>query len=1122
MFQLCLLGDPVLRDTRGTVVRLWRPATALLALTAVAPGNRLTRERAAGLLWPEFDEAKARRSLRQVLFRLRGDVGTLLIGDRTAVALNTSCVSVDVVEFERELAAGDATAAVDRWTGDFLAGFSLPGSTTFEHWADRERERLRTRLAESLDTLIDAATAAGDWNEALRRAQRRFDIDRLSERAAARLIELHHQSGDRARALALYDSIATQFVAELGVPPTRELAALAERIRQAPATPRYATSPATGAGAKGSPAFQLPLVGRAAEFSELMDQWAVACTGAQRIIVIDGEEGVGKTRLAADFRRWVAMRGATTLWSRAYEIERQIPYATLAGALREAMHAPGLAGIDDRTPSELGRIVPEFAKRFARAEVGPGSAGLEAGRLRIVEAARDVIDSIAYETPVLYVVDDLQWADEASLAALNYICRALPDSPLLLLITVRGVELVPTDPAMSLLNTLLRDARGAACRMTLEPLDEAAICEALAQLDPAPREERLEASALLRESGGNALFLTELLRARHADQKAAATSDGDDARRNRGTADRLSMLAADRFDRLPDEARRLLEAAAVLGRQFPLPLATGVATLDAAAATDAIDLLLRRGLLRTVEYGYDFAHGVLRREVLAVMGSARRAMLHARVYAQLEPAAATQLDEIGVERSHSLAHHAAQGGLHAEAHRWYLHAADRAIRLYAGEEAEAALRSALEHAVDDDTKRATLVQIGNLAWARSDYGGAARAYRTALEVCRDPDERLQLRIRILDAGLRGGILETRDADDMATQLLVEATAAGPAPLRDLLAALAEAYSHAGRRDDAVARAVRAVDAARSAGDPQRLVHTLLLLARLAVQPAETERPLAYLHEALVVALTHHLGRELQDTQIELGTELSRIGRWDEAMAALRTALAAARHNGEAGGEVVAAINLSDLLVHRGEWAEADTVLGDAERLADRHDFPHADAAILLNRALLAWLRGDDSAAAAVIADRAATSAAESGLGAVQRAARALLVMNRIEAGDTHGAIAEAERMDNVVITPHPHWADDGELAVIARARLARTCGSEDYAPRLQAAVTSAASACGAALLQLELAESIAPRDPDSAYQLRATATQTLQRLGAAPLARRLHTSPASAPARSVSGPATQR
>jgi DNA-binding SARP family transcriptional activator/tetratricopeptide (TPR) repeat protein len=1131
MFQLLLLGEPVLLSDAAEPVPVWRPALALLALTA-GVDESVTRERAAGLLWPELDEAKARRALRQVLFRVRRDAGELLIGDRTTIRRDRRLLTTDVAELERDLAAGELARAVAGYRGDFLTGFSLRDSSAFDHWADGRRQRLRSAASDALEALVDQASAAGDWSGALRHARRRLDVEPLSEAAAARVLSLLYQCGDRAGALALYERVTARFVAELGAAPAGELASVARRIRSE-ARPTDALRPATvhavpGAAPVSAPAavpaapFHLPLVGRAREFEQLIEQWNHACAGERQVVVLAGEEGVGKTRLADDFTRWAVLRGATALWSRAYEIERQIPYALLAGALRATLSARGLAGVDARTPRELGRIVPEFAARFPQAGGDADSAGADparadsggigAGRLRVLEAVRDVIDTLAFEAPVLLVADDVQWGDEASLAALNYVCRTLPASPLLLLLTVRTAELVEADPVTRLLHGLGRETGANMRRLRLAPLDEGAIADALVRLGVPRADAGADATELLLETGGNPLFLTELLRDVRVDDGATRPLDGPSPLRAPAlhaagparASERLSALAADRLLRLPDPARRLLEASAVLGRQFALRLAAVVANLDVAAASTAIELLLRRGLLRQVSYGYDFGHGLLRRELIESIGTTRLVELHAAVYAQLEPAGDTPLDEIGVERANALAHHAARGGLHEAAHRWYLHAADRAIHVYAGEEAEAALRSALAHAGDRARERATHVQLGQLAWIRSEYAQAARAYRRALELCDDPAERLRLRIRLLDSGLRGGILSVRDADELAPVLLDEADAAGPQPLRDLLLAVADAYGYAGRHTEAVACGRRAVDAARAAAEPASLVRALLLLARHAAHAEEPTRPLACLEEAVEIARGHGLERERLDARIELATELSRIGRWDAAITELRDARAEAQRCGAAGAEMVAAINLSDLLVRRGEWDEAAAVLHDGEQLSGRHDFPHASAAIRMNRALLAWLRGDAAADIVDAAERAADAAARVGLRAVERAACAVLVLHRLDAGDGAGADLHVERMRSVAPAAHANWAGDQELALVADARVVRASGAAgETVAGLDAALRAAVSACGAALLRLELAYALEPQHPRRARRLRADAVGMLRALGAEPLARRL-------------------
>jgi DNA-binding SARP family transcriptional activator len=234
MFHLLLLGEPVLLDASAEPVPLWRPAVALLALAASAGSGGVPRERAAGLIWPDVDEPRARRALRQVLHRIRRDTGELLGGDRTTIALDAGRIRVDVLDLEAHLAA-DTAAAADLYRGDFLTGFALPGSSPFEHWADGRRQRLRTRVCDALDALVQAAASAGDWAEALRRAEQRLEIDPLSERAAARLVALHHQRGDSTRALALSDALSARFAEQLGVAPDGELAAVSRRIRESPA-----------------------------------------------------------------------------------------------------------------------------------------------------------------------------------------------------------------------------------------------------------------------------------------------------------------------------------------------------------------------------------------------------------------------------------------------------------------------------------------------------------------------------------------------------------------------------------------------------------------------------------------------------------------------------------------------------------------------------------------------------------------------------------------------------------------------------------------------------------------------------------------------------------------------
>jgi DNA-binding SARP family transcriptional activator/tetratricopeptide (TPR) repeat protein len=1049
---------------------------ALLALLAASPGGAVRREAAAALLWPDSDDIGARLALRQLLFRLRRTV-PFLAADRAQVRLNVEHVAVDVVELEAAVRERRLEEAASLWRGPYLARFSLPGSPDFDQWADTERERLRLLAARACEALVDRHVTRGRWDAACDAVVRWLDVDPYNEAAAARALTVHAQRHEPGVALALFEAFCLRLDADLGARPSPDLERLAERVHEAKE------------GGGDGRQLELPLVGREGEFARISGCWTEARAGRHRLVLLRGEAGIGKSRLAAEFRRWAATTGATTLTCRAYEIETGVPYAGLAGALREALGARGLSGMEARSVAELSRIVPEYAVRFPDPDLRRHGAR-EGGHLRIMDAWRDLLDSLIHEAPLLLVVDDIPWADEASLAAIHYAWRTLSDRPFMILATARGTRHEDLGASGSLVAAALRDGPDTCASLVLGPLDRTAIAT-VAVPGGAAQHGGEDAVVLAQRTGGNPLFLVELLR-------AAADGGGG----GMGATDTIRLVVLDRIGRLGRGALALLRAAAILGRQFPLPLAASVAELPVGEVPDAVDALLERGLVRQVEYGYDFVHDVVREVVRDEMGAAGRASLHRRAFLEMRPGEGEDPRMAGPERLGALAHHAAAAGIAAEAHRWHLLAARSAMALYAPAEAGRALGQALEFAGSPAERREAWEAVAELAHARSDFRGAAVAYQNALDTADQAHDRLRLRLGVLHMGQRAGILAMEDVDDLTAELWPEAEAVGGAVMGELSFILADAHARARDFDVAARHAGAAVEVFRAAGETRRLVRALLLQASAATHTGQGD-VLASLDQAERVARDAGLELERTDVRIERATELSRRGRWQDAITEFERIRDDALEARDWSNSTIASLNAADLHARRGEWEAALPALAMAESLADRFGFPHVAVTARLNRALLEWLRGDGRAAveAARSVRQGATAA---GLAAPLIAAAAIEALASLEGGDLEAAAsAVAAAQDGVGGAPHPSWSDDAELMIAARARLLAAQGEPDAARTLLTRGRRAArEPYAAALLTLEQAALERATDAPKAHSLAADALAALRALGAAPLAER--------------------
>lgn len=1094
MLELRLLGEPLLQDDTGAVKQPWRTHIALLAYLAMARAGVTSRALLASVFWPDVPEAKARRALRQAIFQLRRAVGEVVDNTGDCLRLELTRIAIDVTRFEEAVEAGRFAEAVALYHGDFLGSFTL-GSHTFDEWADRQRARLVARAAAAFAALADAAAAAAKWGEALQWVEQWLAREPFSEDAAARLIALRARAGDRGGALAAYEAFRKQLQNSFGVTPGPQIEGLVARIQRAPAGALGSSiRPVSSTQVVAAPAEKvtaLPLVGREADFASLHRSWDTVRAGQRQFVLLAGEAGIGKTRLAQEFADWAQLEGATVLRGRAYEMERTVPYTLLAGLLRGALEAPGLAAVDAASLAELSRIVPEFATRF-RGVQAPFAADLDTGRVRLLEALRDLVDNLAFEAPVLLLLDDLVWADEPTLVALHYLWRRLGHVPLFVLATARSFGPPIEEPVQSWLNSLARDAPGAVNHLTLEPLREQDLVRLATELG-VTLPDRSSVTLLREETGGNPLFVAETLRAR---------LEGSGP----GVSQTVRAVITERVSRLNPAARELLRAAAVLGRRFPFPFAAALAKLPQSDALDALEELLLRRLLQQVELGYDFLHDVVRETVYDGLGSERRRLLHQMAVERLAPA---QGDAVGLERASTLAMHALRAGLRREAREWLVHSAELARQLYAGSEAERFLEEALETEESENARAAILERIADLRFAQSRFGHAALTYHAVLSssACTDSD-RLRVRSRLLDASLRSGLLDLENARHTVQQILRDAEAAGHSQHRDLLLVLASAELRSGAFQSAQEHAVCAVAAARAAGDAAPLVHALLLRAQAATLQRSATDVLPVLEEATRLAGEHGLQRELCDAETEYATELCRQERWDDAIALWKRVIVRGDQTGVMGTVAVAHVNLADLLLRRGQWERAAQHLSAAEERARRFHFPHLVADVLVNRALLHWLR-DQPEQLQASAQAALEYAQDHRLSAAERNARALLVLALLALGRQDEAREAVQALDGMRLVSHPTWSDDRELAVIARARFEAFFGEHQVAVQiLRDGLQNAGDAYGEALLQLELADLLRDRDPAAARELAAEAASVGARLQALTLLLRIERNPA--------------
>jgi DNA-binding SARP family transcriptional activator/tetratricopeptide (TPR) repeat protein len=741
-----LLGPPEVL-VHGSPLRVdTRKALAILALLA-AERRAYARTELAAMLWPDGDDASARGALRRTLSALRAAVhdDEALEVDRSNVRLVRSRIRVDLDELERLAQSGDAADLSDAFAlarGPFLAGFNLRDSPDFDDWRAARASSIERTVGSLLDRLSVARENSGDLVGARQAAERRVEFDTLDEAAHVRLMDVLAASGERAAALRQYRTCVAILDRELGVAPLPETTARYESIRDAaPAPPAPTVRPSRATA--GTP---LPMVAREAALAAITGARLVATTNGS-VVVLAGEAGIGKTRLAeaalADARR----AGGTVIAARAYESERGIAYGPivelLRGGMADADVRKRLDTMEAAARTTISRLLPGLepgARRGASSE-GP------VGHARLVSAISDALAALAAgASPGMILVDDIQWADDATLEALSYLVRRLDGRPLVLLMTWRREDL----DGEALDFAELVEGSSTTTLLTLGRLDREAVATVLAAAGRGREADADAVDELMRASEGLPLYVAEAL--------AGGAHPGDAMPRG------VRAVLRQRLASVHGATGQVLAAAAVIGRSFDLPSVRHASGRSEDETVSALEELAHRGLIHELrdsegpEVRYDFSHSALRDLAEESTSLARRRLLHRRI------AEAFRMDLAGMGRNDlgrlvQIAQHERDARRDAQAALAFHDAGDRAATVYANYEAIAHYEAALT--LGDPDIVTLHGAIGGLRTRLGDYAGAIGSLESAVALA-EAAQQASLELALARAHVRRGDLVAAD------------------------------------------------------------------------------------------------------------------------------------------------------------------------------------------------------------------------------------------------------------------------------------------------------------------------------------------------------------------------
>ncbi len=738
-FQLFLLGVPeMVWQTRPfTLAR--RQARALLYCLAheLRP---VPRDRLIFLLWPDIPETTARRNLTRLLSYTRQALPQpdLLLMNKTAVALNPGLVASDTAQFAELCATDDSTGwetAVPLYRSRFLDGFTLSDSAEFDQWLSQTQRQYERTYLDTLRKLVMVKADKRDHPAAIRYAQKYLAVDELAEEIHRHLISLYAANGDRSAALRQFEQCSIVLERELGVPPLPETRAAYEAARDGTPPPRPEMLPKPEWTTL--PGLDLPLIGRDEAWQALTQAYRRYQNGG--VIFISGEAGVGKSRLMQEF---ATAQNGLVLTGNSYATGQALPYQSLVQALRLALP------LRDRWShtlstwlAEVSRLLPELRDHFPDlplpVEVAPAQA-----QARLFEALTELFGSLAGNSPLLLCLDDVHWADEATLGWLEYTTNRLAGRGVCILATYRIHE---AQGLAEWQRALSRAGHSASIRLT--GLTETAVTNLLCKAGVDQRTAAPLATRIHAATDGNAFFVLETIR------ELLGTGKISDDAADLPLPQTVRAAVLRRAGRLTPLSQQMLTVAAVLSPHLRVDTLRQISGRSELETVDSLDELLAHQLLQADGINFRFQHDLARQAVYEEITLWRRRLLHRRAAEGLE-----QLHQRDLALFYpSLAHHwsrviedeTADPVLVSRAIEYFQKAGEQAARNYANQEAIAysneaiALLKTLPDTPDRNQKELTLqMALGVPLMAAKGYAApeAGEVFTRAWELCQQIGE----------------------------------------------------------------------------------------------------------------------------------------------------------------------------------------------------------------------------------------------------------------------------------------------------------------------------------------------------------------------------------------------
>ena len=713
--EIRVLG-PVEISWAGRVIDLGgAKARSLVARLLIDRNLVVSVDRLVDSLWVDHQGDGAEIALRSTISRLRkrlreaGAPDDLIVTRHPGYALEIAAELTDAHRFEQLVTVARRMLGQHRPTectrrlreAEYLWRGAAYSEVRDEPFARAEARRLEELLLAAVELRMDAGLTMGDHQVLVGELETLTSAHPMRERLWSQRMLALYRSGRQADALRVFQDLRSILVAELGIEPGHDVSWMEHAILTHDPALDFPVPPEAGPAAPVEaeqvpvlvPEYRVrvptspnegPLIGREREWSQFQDWWTAVRRGDGRFLLVEGDAGIGKTRLVAELARAAEGDGALVLWGRCDEdpVAPFQPFAEALGRYFQSLSADRIGDMPDWQLTELSRLVLRLREYAPPLEEEAGDP--ESERFRFFEAVTATLNEMSAGRAILLVVDELHWADQPTFLLLRHVLRNVDAAKL----GVIGIYIDTEVPPEHRQRSLLLDGRGehAVETVHLKGLSREAVVELVggaagASPDLVPQ--------LFRLTDGNPLFLDELLR--QIGYSDSAGSGGGDAPvlPNLAPPEAIRELVARRVSRLPEDVIYLLQAAAVAGPECEAGIVAEAAELTPDEGLDAFDRAEESRLLRRIsEIGdrYAFSNALVRDAIYSELLRGRRVRYHHKIAVATERAHADTIDRYLNE----LAHHYYMGAALADADKaidYCIAAGEQALRLLAFEDA---------------------------------------------------------------------------------------------------------------------------------------------------------------------------------------------------------------------------------------------------------------------------------------------------------------------------------------------------------------------------------------------------------------------------------------------------